>query len=123
MVKGFKTSVKFEENSRLEFVQEMCKRKEQRRKEAQNQIKLKLKKERKANEKRKKELQLAEIADLNRIEEESELVNKEVANSFKKTAEKRLSSIPGLYISTGSTSITPILYMSTFYTVIKLGRF
>ena len=82
MVKSFKTSVKFDENSRLEFVQGMRKRKDQRRKKAQNQIKPKLKKERKAYDKRKKELQLAEIADLNRIEEESELVNREVANSI-----------------------------------------
>ena len=96
MVKGYKTSVKFDENSRLEFVQGMRKRKDQRRKKAQNQIKLKLKKERKAYDKRKKELQLAEIADLNRIEEDSELVNREVANSIPKTAKKSLSSIPGL---------------------------
>merc|ERR1712226_594993 len=96
MGKGFKTTVKFDESSRLEFVQGMRKRKDQRRKKAQNQIKLKLKKERKAYDRRKRELRAAEVAHLDKIEVEAEEVNQVFAKEVTSNCES--VSIPGVTI-------------------------
>ena len=96
MVKGFKTAVKFDEASRLEFVQGMRKRKNQRRQKAANQIKLKMKQDRRAYDRKKKQLQLKEIAELDKIEAEAEHINlKRLATCSAENEQTHFSSIPG----------------------------
>ncbi|XP_063717730.1 uncharacterized protein LOC134844841 [Symsagittifera roscoffensis] len=99
MVKGFKTAVKFDEASRLEFVQGMRKRKNQRRQKAANQIKLKMKQDRRAYDRKKKQLQLKEIAELDKIEAEAEHINlKRLATCSAENEQTHFSSIPGVTI-------------------------
>ena len=90
-VKNHKTVIAFDEQSRMEFVQGMRKRKNQRRKKACDAIVAKMKRERKAYDKKKRELIMAEIATLeNQCSLESEASETE--------ENEALPTIPGLYL-------------------------
>ena len=87
-----KTSVTFDEQSRLEYVQGMRKRKNERRKKASNAIRTKMKKERKAYDKRKRQLIMEEVAALEK------LAGIESEDSDSDTSPEESPTIPGTFL-------------------------
>ena len=74
-------AVVFDESSRLDYVQGMRKRKNERRSKALAQMKQKMKSERRSFDRKKREIQRRDVAELNRIEAESKMVPKSVSKA------------------------------------------